>query len=200
MARLLWFLSMALAAVVLGSTSAIYATQTIRPTGMLKVGVWEAVRSVGDAAADPYAHALIASSGQLPPGSAEGTRFVAQTSRDGEALIPDCSITLTGQVEVARLWTLSLAQTNGMPLPLGERNDLGERYSMHSRDLVYNADGSFALTIGPRPETPNTILLRYDQPISLVLHVYDGAVTSVPETGTAALPQVSLIRDQGSCS
>ena len=188
MVRLLWFLSMALTAVVAGTASAIYATQTLRPTGMVTIGAWEAVRAVGDAAADPYAHAFIASSGQLPPGSAEGMRFVTLTTDNGRALVPGCSITVAGTVEIARLWTLTITQPNGAAL--GPRN--ANRLTLHSRDIVYNADGTFALTVGPRPETPNAVILRSTQPIALVLHVYDGSITSIPESGADALPRVRV--------
>ncbi len=201
MARLLWLLSMALTAVVAGTVSAIYATQTLRPTGMLQIGPWEAVRAVGDASADPYAHAFLASSGQLPPGSAEGMRFVALTSHDGRALVPTCSITVTGFVEIARLWTLSLAQPNGAAIGVSDAENPGaaSRLALHSQDIVYNADGSFSLTIGPRPMTPNSLLVGSNQPISLVLHVYDGAITSVPETGEASLPIIDVASTGSGC-
>lgn len=198
MARLLWFLSMALTAVVAGSISAIYATQTLRPSGMLKIGPWEAVRAVGDAAADPYAHALIASSGQLPPGSAEGMRFVALTAQDGRPLLPACSVVLSGIVDIARLWTLSLAQPNGALLNEGDPL-AAARLALHSQDIVYHADGSFSLTIGPRPLTPNAILIDTDQPISVVLHAYDGAITSLPDSGEAALPRIDVGTDGAGC-
>jgi hypothetical protein len=201
MARLLWLLSMALTAVVSGAVSAIYTSQTLRPTGMLQIGPWEAVRAVGDAAADPYAHAFIASSGQLPPGSAEGMRFIAQTSQTGGPLVPDCSIIVSGFVEIARLWTLSLAQPGGQALELGDGGDAAQsQLALHSQDIVYNADGSFALTIGPRPATPNSMLISSQLPISLVLHVYDGAITSVPETGEASLPILAVTSSGPGCA
>ncbi len=189
MARLLWLLSMTLSAVIAGAVSAIYVTQTLRPTGMLSIGPWEAVRAVGDASADPYAHAFIASSGQLPPGSAEGMRFVALKSSDGRDLIPSCSITVRGRVEIARLWTLSLSQPSGAAI---SPDPLSDGFTLHSQDIVYNADGTFSLTIGPQPRTPNTLLLRSQAPIGLVLHVYDGAISSVPESGAAALPALAV--------
>ena len=188
MARLLWFLSMALSAVVLGTATAIWATQTLKPTGMVTIGPWEAVRAVGDAAADPYAHAFIASSGQLPPGSAEGMRFVAQATHDGRALIPNCSITVSGRIDIARLWTLSLAAGNGDRLDVAPP----QRTGLHSQDIVYRADGSFELTIGPRTHGLNTLTLRSSQPLSLILHVYDGALSGVPESGVDALPFLSV--------
>lgn len=196
MVRLLWLLSMALTAVVAGTASAIYATQTLRPTGMVTIGMWEAVRAVGDASADPYAHAFIASSGQLPPGSAEGMRFVALATDTGQTLVPSCAITVSGTVEIARLWTLSITEPNGTAL--GPRN--GNLLTLHSRDIVYNADGNFALTVGPRPETPNTMILRSAQPVALVLHVYDGAITSIPESGADALPRISVGNAPGCAS
>ena len=196
MARMLWLLSMALTAVVAGTASAIYATQTLRPTGMLDVGVWEAVRAVGDASADPYAHAFVASSGQLPPGSAEGMRFVALAAQDGLPLVPDCSILVTGRVDVARLWTLTVTQANGAPLP--ERQ--ARRTALHSRDMVYRVDGSFSLSIAPRPEAPNALLVRSDQPVALVLHVYDGAITSLPESGDEALPRLAVDTQGPGCA
>lgn len=40
--------------------------------------------------------------------------------------------------------------------------------------------------------TPNSLLVGSNQPISLVLHVYDGAINSVPETGEASLPIIDV--------
>ncbi|MBV6656677.1 MAG: DUF1214 domain-containing protein [Devosiaceae bacterium] len=187
MARLLWLLSVGLTAAILGTASAIYASQTLKPTGMVRIGVWEAVSAVGDAAADPYAHAYIASSGQLPPGSAEGMRFVATQAGDGRALRPDCTITVSGEVEIARVWTLSVLTPNGAPLSAGR-----DMLAVHSQDIVYNRDGSFDLTIGPRPQTTNTLLSRVTSDVALVLHVYDGAIGSAPDNGDAALPTLSV--------
>lgn len=195
MIRLLWFLSVLLVAAVAGTASAIYATQTLKPSGMLTIGPWEAVRAVGDSSNDPYTHALIASSGQLPPGSAEGMRFIATVSHDGAVLIPDCTITISGEVMLARLWTLSLTQANGSALATSDTT----RLALHSRDIVYNAEGGFDLSIGPRPDTINTLLLRSESPISLVLHVYDGAIDSAPDTGLAALPLVSVGQSEPGC-
>lgn len=200
MARLLWLLSVVLTAIVAGTATAIYATQTMKPTGMMRIGPWEAVRAVGDASADPYAHAFIAASGQLPPGSAEGMRFVALQTPDGQALRPDCTITVSGQVEVARLWTLALSQPNGQPLRLaGNSTSTTSGVALHSQDIVYDRDGGFELTIGPRPQTTNTLLVRINDPVALVLHVYDGAITSQPESGSAALPAISVGRDGRGC-
>lgn len=196
MIRLLWFLSVLLTAAVAGTASAIYATQTLKPSGMLNIGPWEAVNAVGDTSNDPYTHALIASSGQLPPGSAEGMRFIASVSHDDAVLIPDCTITLSGEVMLARLWTLSLTQANGSALPESETS----RLALHSRDIVYNAQGGFDLTIGPRPATINTMLVRSESPISLVLHVYDGAIGSAPDTGLAAMPLISVGRSGPGCA
>lgn len=195
MTRMLWLLSMALAAVVAGTASAIYATQTLRPTGMLTIGVWEAVRAVGDASADPYAHAFLASSGQLPPGSAEGMRFVALGSQTNQLLVPNCAVELTGRVDVARLWTLTVTQANGAPL--AERD--ARQTAVHSRDLVYQADGSFSLSIGPQPTAPNALLVRSGLPVAVVIHVYDGAITSLPDSGEAALPLVTVGTDGAGC-
>lgn len=195
MIRLLWFLSVLLVASIAGTASAIYATQTLKPSGMINIGPWEAVRSVGDSSNDPYTHALIASSGQLPPGSAEGMRFIATVSHDGAALIPDCTITLSGEVMLARLWTLSLAEINGSALAASETS----RLALHSRDIIYNAEGGFDLSIGPRPDTINTLLLRSEGPISLVLHIYDGAIGSAPDTGLAALPIISVGQSEPGC-
>ncbi|MEM6382516.1 MAG: hypothetical protein AAF739_07580 [Pseudomonadota bacterium] len=201
MSRLLWLLSVALTAAILGTASAIYASQTIKPTGMIRIGPWEAVRAVGDSAADPYAHAYIASSGQLPPGTAEGLRFVATTSSDGRAIRPDCSVLLSGEVEIARLWTLSILAPDGLPTsdgsPLAVRRNTAP--TVHSRDIVYRSDGGFDLTIGPSPRTPNTLLLRTQEPVSLVLHVYDGAISTAPDSGAAALPTISVGTDNPDC-
>lgn len=194
MSRLLWLLSVVLTAVVLGTGTAIWASQTLKPTGMIRIGPWEAVRAVGDASADPYAHAYIASSGQLPPGSAEGMRFVATQSSRGSALRPACSITVSGQVEIARLWTLSVLDEDGAP-PVDGRT----RLTRHSQDIVYRRDGGFELTIGPRPETPNAMLVGLEDEVTLVLHVYDGAISSAPDTGAAALPAIAVGREGPGC-
>ncbi|MEM1286874.1 MAG: hypothetical protein AAGH60_00835 [Pseudomonadota bacterium] len=193
MAKLLWLLSVALTAIVIGTASAIYASQTLKPTGMVRIGPWEAVRAVGDAADDPYSHAYIAASGQLPPGSAEGMRFVATNTSDGSAIRPDCFVTLSGEVEFARLWTLSITEPDGSPL------NAPTAASLHSQDLVYSREGGFELGIGPRPFAPNTMLVNNDGPVALVLHVYEVALNAAPDSGASAMPQVSQGTDGRGC-
>lgn len=189
MIRLLWLLSMALSAVLLGTSSAIYATQTLRPTGMLTIGPWEAVRSVGAISADPYAHAYVASSGQLPPGTAEGMRFVALGASNQQPLVPACTIMVSGTVDLSRLWTLTLTQPDGTALRTGPNTP---PLAVHSQDFLYAADGTFELSIGPQPKSMNALLLPNQTPIGLVLHVYDGALTSNAETNEASLPSLTV--------
>ncbi len=196
MVRLLWFLSIALTAVVIGSTSAIYATQTLKPTGMLTIGPWEAVQSVGASAADPYAHAFLASSGQLPPGTAEGIRFVALNGSDGRPLIPACRVTVSGVVDLASFWTLTLTQVSGEPLASPEAR---QTFALHSQDIIYHADGSFELSIGPQPSSINALLTPLSTPIALVLHVYDGALTTLPDANETALPRVEVNTSGARC-
>ncbi|MEM6711483.1 MAG: DUF1214 domain-containing protein [Pseudomonadota bacterium] len=196
MPRFLWIVSVVLSAVVLGASTAIWATQTLRPTGMVKVGPWEALRAVGDTAADPYVHAFIASSGQLPLGSAEGVRFIAWQTNSGRALVANCSIQVSGTVDVGRLWTLSITRADGTAVVLSGTGQAG----LHSQDVVYNADGSFDLSIGPTPDALNAVLLRSPAQLSLILSVYDGSISNLAEDSETALPQLSIDRTRPGCN
>ncbi len=63
---------------------------------------------------DPYAHAIIARTAELPLGSAEGLSFIAHTDSEDAPLRPECDYTISGTVPPTRYWTLTIVIAKGI--------------------------------------------------------------------------------------
>src|ERR1700688_3720682 len=106
-----FFTFMVAAAVGLGAT---WLTLTRGVAfGSLTIGVWTAWPKSGSVDIDPYAHASIARSGELPIGLGDGVTFVARTDNTGEIFDGRCTVTLTGMTPPARYWTVTLYDNDG---------------------------------------------------------------------------------------
>ena len=185
MRRIVWVLSILLVSVIGGAASAVYLVYDVQPTGTLEIGPWRAAVAVSPRDGDPYVHAFLAGTGQLPLAPTEGMRFVAHTDDRGEALTLACAVTVSGRVEAADAWTLSLVDPTG--LPLGDEG-------LHSQDLVFRADGTFDLVIGSEPTALNTMLIAGEEPFALVLHIY-GAPSRAGagrDLGAMLMPSIEL--------
>ncbi|MEI9916894.1 MAG: hypothetical protein WDN29_15090 [Methylovirgula sp.] len=63
-----------------------------------RAGPWLGQPKAGTMDIDPYAHAIIARTAELPLGSAEGLSFIAHTDSEDAPLRPECDYTISGTV------------------------------------------------------------------------------------------------------
>ena len=158
-------------AAVIGLGATYFALTRGAAFGALTIGSWTARPKTGTADADPYARATIARTGQLPVALGDGVSFTAQTDDSGKLLDGRCDIVLSGVTPAARVWTLTLYNTEG-----GLVANSIERFGFSSQEIVRHADGSFEIVVAPRANPGNWLPAGGIERYALVLRFYDTAV------------------------
>ena len=175
-------------AAVIGLGSAWYAISGAPPFGTLTLGAWKAWPYNGTQDIDPYAHAAIARSGELPIGSGDGIAFFARADDSGAALDGQCETAISGVTPAARYWTITLYDTDGQLVA----NSVN-RYGFTSQEIVRNADGSFEIIIGPRPRPGNWLPSGASNRYLLLIRLYDTPV-GVATRSSRETPMPSITR------
>jgi hypothetical protein len=190
--RLLLGSLFALAVAALVGLGATYFTLTRGAAfGALKIGTWTAWPKTGTVDADPYARATIARTGQLPMALGDGVSFSAQTDDNGRLLDGRCDVQVAGVTPAARFWTLTLYNREGELVA----NSV-DRYDFGSEEIVRRADGSFAITVGPRASPGNWLPTGGVEHYVLVLRFYDTPI-GVATRASREVPMPSITT--GSC-
>ncbi|QXX73502.1 hypothetical protein MHY1_00298 [Methylovirgula sp. HY1] len=179
-----------LLAVLAGTALGLAATYYILGAGMrfdeVKAGPWTRWSKSGAMDIDPYAHAMLARSGEMPLGSAEGSSFFAWTDNAGAALRGRCDYVLSGSVPSTRYWTLSLYSPTGAII-----DNLDKRFGFTSAEILRAADGSFEITISREARPGNWLQVGNVAHFALVLRLYDTLVDfGLSNTAPKALPQI----------
>jgi hypothetical protein len=182
------FIALAIA-LVAGAWSVRYALD--RGFGMeaLTSGPWRAYPDLGTPDASAYARAAVARRGELPLGRAEGLAFQAADDSSGAALERNCTYRITGEMPVARFWTLYAVDPSMTPLAA-----TGIREArLQSGAMLHEADGAAIVTVSPHPTPGNWLPLSGSGPMMLVLGLYDTPVASSTEISRVVLPHVSKL-------
>ena len=156
----------------------------------LVIGPWKAHPASGTPEADPFAQARAARTGRLALGAAEGTTFVAERDGEGEPLSGLCSYRLAGRMPQARLWTLHVADPDGRVLPGPDPLILP---AIHSRGLLHEKDGTFAVTFSRDIGPGNWVPLDHDGPIHFRATLYDTSVNSATGLTELVMPAISRL-------
>jgi hypothetical protein len=184
------FFALAVAALVgLGATY--FALTRGAAFGALRIGAWTAWPKTGTQDADPYARATIARTGQLPMALGDGVSFSAQTDDKGRLLDGRCDVQVAGVTPAARFWTLTLYNVEGHLVA----NSI-DRYDFGSEEILRHADGSFAITVGPRASPGNWLPTGGVERYVLVLRFYDTPI-GVATRASRELPMPTVTT--GSC-
>lgn len=155
--------------------------------GTLTIGAWTARPRSGTNEIDPYAHATIARSGELPIGTGDGITFTATTDDAKKPLDGRCDVVISGVTPPARFWTLTLSDTKGRLVA----NTL-ERYGFTSQEVVRSADGAFEVRIAPRARAGNWLPTGAIDRYVLSLRLYDTPVGVATRTQKdAPMPAIS---------
>ena len=178
----------------LGAATGLFATWSAitgsTGFGVVSAGPWEASPRTGALDADPYTRAVVARRGLMPLGLGEGIAFVARRDDSGAPLVASCDYRVAGMVPQARVWTLSAQDPEGRPLA----NPVG-RHGMTSAEVVRDAAGGVEVAVSREARAGNWLPLGEAPHFSLVLRLYDTAVSgsgSVLEA--AALPRIQRER------
>lgn len=148
-----------------------FATVSGYGLGAVHAGPWQAWPKSGTEDADPYALASLARAGELPLELADGLAFHASTDDAGKALDGRCNIRLSGKLPQARFWTLTLTDARGRLI-----DNAANRFGFTSAEVVWKADGSVDVELGPRARPGNWLPTGARDRVKLTLRLYDAPV------------------------
>lgn len=187
--RLLIDIAIALVlALTIGVSSAWYAIEHGFIFGAITAGVWTAWPTAGSADADPYSLATLARTGEVPLGAGEGIAFTAENDSAGGPLSGSCTYDVVGQTPAARLWTLTAYDSEGRLMVNAAR-----RSGFHSREIVRQPDGGFAITVSPEVAAGNWLPVTRVAHFRLVLRLYDTPLTTGSRIADLTMPDVRKI-------
>jgi hypothetical protein len=158
--------------------------------GAVRIGAWTAWPQSGTASADPYARAAFARSGELPLERVDGLAFETTATDDRGVLDGRCDTLIAGRVPRARFWTLTVYDPRGRLIENEAR-----RYGFNSTEIVWNADGTFAITLAPRARGGNWLPTGGLSSIVAVLRLYDAPIGLAARSDEPVeMPAVSQVR------
>jgi hypothetical protein len=159
--------------------------------GALSIRAWTAWPKSGSIDIDPYARAIIARTGELPIGAGDGVAFYARTDDTGHPLDGRCTFVVRGMTPAARYWTLTLYDPQGRLVA-----NTVDRHGFTSAEVVREANGNFAITVGPRVRSGNWLPTGGTEQFVMVWRLYDTPI-GVTSLTTKEGPMPTVVR--GGC-
>jgi hypothetical protein len=156
--------------------------------GSLTIGAWTAWPKSGSVDIDPYARATIARTGELPIGAGDGVAFYAHTDDSGNVFDGRCTFVISGITPAARYWTVTLYNAQGRLVA----NTI-DRHGFTSAEIVRDADGRFAISVGPRARPGNWLPSGGIEQFVLVWRLYDTPI-GVASLTTKEGPMPAVVR------
>jgi hypothetical protein len=154
----------------------------------VEAGPWTAWPRNGSLDVDPYSRAMLAYTGELPLGAAEGISFVARDDSMGAPLNSHCDYIVSGQTPKARYWTLTLLSPDGVPVANAAR-----RYGFTSAEILRSPGGDFEIALSRHARAGNWLPIGDASKFMLMLRLYDPDLNiATLSLDAASLP--SLIR------
>ncbi|MCB5176313.1 MULTISPECIES: DUF1214 domain-containing protein [Microvirga] len=157
-----------LLALGLGLGTAYWALKGDPPFGGVRLGPWETWPRLGSPQADPYMRAIVARRGEIPLATGEGLALTARVDSEGRRLDAGCSYRIGSVMPPARLWTLTLYDSEGRLPP----SELG-RSSFTSAEIVRAPDDTFSIALSRNLTAGNWLQVPAGGPFSIVLRLYD---------------------------
>jgi len=154
--------------------------------GTVTIGVWTAFPDYGTPQADPYSRARFSREADLALGRAEGLVFTARRDSSDEPLLLECRYRIEGTLPPARFWTLSARDANNAVIRL----DGGRAPALHSRTLLREPDNSIVTTVSRHVAPGNWLAVQGSGPFTLVLALYDTAISSSARIAEVELPAI----------
>ena len=182
--------AVSLGALMLGLWTTQAALTGALPISVERLGPWRAPARSGVDEADPYAHARVERSGEIPLGLGEGLRLAAASDSDGNALNARCLYRVGPHVPSARYWTLEAVDEDGFPL-----ENLAQRYVLRSGEILREPDGEFWIWLSARARAGNWLPLPASGGFALTLRLYDPALTGLAAgADSASAPRIERVR------
>ena len=182
--------AIALAALGLGLWTTQAALTGALPISVDSLGPWRTTARGGSDAADPYAHARVERSGEIPLGLGEGLRLAAIADSDGRPLDSSCLYRVGPRAPPARYWTLEAVDEAGAPL-----ENPAQRYVVRSTEILREPDGGFWVWVSSRVHARNWLPLGPSGGFALTLRLYDPALTGLAAGADATVaPRIERVR------
>jgi hypothetical protein len=175
-------------AAVVGIGSAWIAIDRGRLFGAVSVGPWTAWPLEGSPDADPYSLAMLARTGEVPLGAGEGLSFIAEKDGAGALLSGKCTYEVKGETPAARLWTLTAYDATGRLMV-----NLAHRAGFHSREIVRNADGTFAIAVSAGVEPGNWLPIGTVNRFQLIFRLYDTPLATGGQITSLSMPAIRKV-------
>jgi hypothetical protein len=187
LATLIKSLIVVLAGTLLGLAATYYLLLGGVSFDEVKAGPWTRWPKSGSMEIDPYAHAMLARSGQLPLGTAEGLSFYARSDSAGEPLRARCDYVVSGPLPPTRYWTLSLYTPTGSLV-----DNAAKRFDFTSAEILRGADGGFTIAVSRQARPGNWLPIGNVRAFALVLRLYDTLFDfGMSKVEANALPQIA---------
>lgn len=154
--------------------------------GTITIGSWTAFPYHGTSDADPYARARFSREADLVLGRGEGLVFTARLDDQGRPLSTDCRYAIRGSLPPARFWTLHARDAFNRIIAI----EGGRSPALHSLALLREQDNSVAIIVGQHIAPGNWLALTDSGEFSLVLSLYDTAMTSSARIEEVDLPEI----------
>ncbi|RIK87171.1 MAG: DUF1214 domain-containing protein [Hyphomicrobiales bacterium] len=155
--------------------------------GTVTIGNWTAFPDHGTPAADPYSRARFSREADLALGRAEGLVFTARRDSDGRPLLLECRYRIHGSLPPARFWTLYARDADHRVITV----EGGRAPALHSLALLRGPDNTVATTVSRHAAPGNWLAVAGSGPFSLVLTLYDTAITSSARIAEVELPGIT---------
>jgi hypothetical protein len=138
---------------------------------VLHIGPWVSAPKSGTLDIEPYTKAMMARSGQIPLGIAEGMSFTASRDSQGRPLNASCVYHISGAEPSARVWTVTLLGRDGQAL------GNSDHHSLTSQDLVRMSPSSFDITLASYARPLNWLALPKGGSFLIMLRLYDSSLS-----------------------
>lgn len=189
MTLLLKFIGTLFAGTVLGLALTYYVLRSGINFDEVRAGPWVRSPRTGSMEIDPYSHARLARTGQLPLGSAEGLNFFAWRDSTDEPLSASCDYVVKGPIPRTRFWTLSLYSTNGALL-----DNPAKRFAFTSSEVLRDGSGNVEIAVSREARPGNWLPIGDVPTFALVLRLYDTLFDfGMSKVEAAALPQIAKV-------
>jgi len=181
--------AIALAALALGLWTTEAALTGAAPISIDRLGPWRAPAR-GGGEDDPYAHARVERSGEIPLGLGEGLRLTAQVDSEGRALNAACLYRVGPRAPLARYWTLEAMDDDGFPI-----ENAAQRYVLRSSEILREPDGGFWVWVSARAHAGDWLPIGASGGFALTMRLYDPALTGLAAgADSAAAPRIERMR------
>lgn len=188
--QLLKMMLTVLTGAALGLAATFFTVERGLGFGAVRAGPWTGWPQTGAKDADPYARAVLARTGELPLGTAEGLMFIARGESQSAIFDPRCDYRVRGPVPQARYWTLTAARPDGHLIA-----NAAKRYGFTSSQIVRATDGGFEIVVSPEVQAGNWLPVAPDKPFILVLRLFDTSMSaSTTQLSRADMPDISRER------